>query len=191
MIERAGAAGASVSRDGAFVAFYVLDPESQRDLWAFAADKPDEPFALLRTPANEANPRISPDGTLLAYQSDASGRWEVYLQPFPRGDGRWLVSAEGGQQPMWNPNGGELFYVSGRRPGGGRRDERGRAACRSAAPRCSRAEAVGTRLTTPSVIERIYAPAPDGRRFVVVKGNGMGTSEVVLMDGAVFAGGAR
>jgi len=183
LIRRSGAAGPSVSRDGAFVAFYVVDPESGRDLWAFATDKPAEPFTLLRTPANEALPRISPDGKLVAYQSDASGRWEVYLQPFPRGDGRWQVSAEGGQHPMWNPSGAELFYSSGDAlmavavtPG---------ADVRVGPPRrLFAAETVGARLTRPAVIERLYAVGPDGRRFVVVRGSGMGTSDVVLMDGA-------
>jgi hypothetical protein len=183
LIQRSGAAGANVSRDGAFVAFYVLDPESGRDLWAFATDKPDEPFALLRTQANEALPRIAPDGKLVAYQSDASGRWEVYIQPFPRGDGRWQVSAEGGQNPMWNPNGGELFYVSGDfLMGVGVTTG---ADVRVGPPRrLFAAETVGTRLTVPAAIERLYAVGPNGRRFVVVRGSGMGTSEVVLMDGA-------
>jgi Tol biopolymer transport system component len=183
LIRRSGAAGASVSSDGAFVAFYVLDPESQRDLWAVAKDEPDEPFALLRTPANELNPRLSPDGKLVAYQSDASGRWEVYLQPFPRGEGRWQVSAGGGEHPMWNPKGGELFYVSGE----------ALVAVKVAAGAEVRVgpeqplfagEAVGTRLTAPAIVERSYGVAPDGRRFVVVRGRGMGTSAVVLTDGA-------
>ena len=183
LIQRSGTAGPNFSRDGAFVAFYVVDPESGRDLWAFATDKPDEPFTLLRTPANEANPRISPDGKLVAYQSDASGRWEVYIQPFPRGDGRWQVSAEGGQNPMWNPNGGELFYVSG--------DALVAVGVTTGADvrvgpprRLFAAEAVGARLTRPAVIERLYAVGPDGRRFLLVRGSGMGTSDVVLMDGA-------
>jgi serine/threonine-protein kinase len=176
-------AAPNVSSDGAFVAFYVLDSESGRDLWAIATDKPDEPFTLLRTPANEANPRISPDGKLVAYQSDASGRWEVYIQPFPRGDGRWQASAEGGQHPMWNPNGGELFYVSG--------DDLIAVAVTAGADvrvgpprRLFAAEAIGTRLTRPAAIERLYAVGPDGRRFLLVRGSGMGTSDVVLMDGA-------
>ena len=186
LIRRSGAAAPNFSRDGAFAAFYVVDPESGRDLWAFATDKPGEPFALLRTPANEANPRISPDGKLVAYQSDVSGRWEVYIQPFPRGDGRWQVSADGGQHPMWNPNGGELFYVSG--------DALVAVVVTTGADvrvgpprRLFAAEAAGTRLNRPAVIERLYAVGPDGRRFVVVRGSGMGTSDVVLMDGALDA----
>ncbi len=185
LIDRAGATGVSLSRDGSMGVFYVVDPESGRDLWAFATDKPSEPFTLLRTPANEALPRISPDEKLVAYQSDASGRWEVYLQPFPRGDGRWQVSAEGGHSPMWNPSGGELFYAAGDAlmavavavtPG---------ADVRVGVPRrLFSAEAAGTRLALPAAIERLYAVGPDGRRFVVVRGKGMGTSDVVLLDGA-------
>ena len=182
LIERAGAAGVSISRDGSMGAFYVVDPESARDLWAFATDKPSEPFILLRTPANEANPRISPDGKLVAYQSDASGRWEVYLQPFPRGDGRLQVSAEGGQNPMWNPSGGELFYVSGNALVAVS-VTRGEDVRVGPPRRLFAADAVGASLTRPAAIERLYAVGPDGRRFLLVRGSGMGTSDVVMMDG--------
>ena len=54
-------------------------------------------------------------GRWLAYVSDESGRSEVYVQPFPSGDNRWAVSNEGGSEPAWSPNGGELFYRNGDR----------------------------------------------------------------------------
>jgi Tol biopolymer transport system component len=173
----------SFSPDGSLVAFYVVDPETARDLWTSATSGLEKPSVLLRTPANEAIPRISPDGKFLAYQTDASGRWEVYVQPFPRGEGRYQVSAGGGQQPLWNPGGGELFYVSGNDLMVV--DVATKPTLRVGKPRrLFDGEAVGTRLSLPTMVDRFYGVAPDGQRFVVVKGNGTGTSEIVLADGA-------
>jgi len=111
LLERRGVAAPNFSPDGMWMAFYTVELDTARDLWAMRLDPPGEPSLLLGTKANEAMPQISPDGTLLAYQSDASGRWEVYLQPFPGGEGRWQVSTSGGLHPKWNRRGGELFFV--------------------------------------------------------------------------------
>lgn len=191
LVGKEASVGGHFSSDGAWLAFYVVDPKTLRDLWAVELAKPDQPFELLRTPANEALPRISPDGKLVAYQSDASGRWEVYVQPFPRGEGRWQVSSGGGQNPMWNPRGGELFFVSGddlmaapvttgSSAGMNPAPERVQV---GAAQRLFSGSAAGSRLIEPTYVERHYAVAPDGRRFLLVKGSGQGRSELVLADG--------
>jgi Tol biopolymer transport system component len=62
---------------------------------------------------NEANPMVSPDGRWLAYRSDESGANEVYVRPFGSAGGRWQVSTSGGINPIWGPDGDELFYISG------------------------------------------------------------------------------
>ena len=63
------------------------------------------------TEFNEWNAEISPDGLWMAYQSNASGQDEIYVQPFPDVDtGRWQISRGGGRQPLWGPDGRELFY---------------------------------------------------------------------------------
>jgi hypothetical protein len=188
LLRRPGVAGPSFSADGSFMAFYVVDPETERDLWAVATDHLDEPFPLLRTPSNEALPRISPDNRFVVYQSDTSGRWEVYVQPFPNGEGRWQVSVQGGRNPVWSPVGNEIFFVSGNdvmaadvslEPG-----------FRVGAPhRLFSGEAVGTRLSLPTRIESFFDVAPDGRRFVVVQGVGMGTSDVVVAEGLLSRAG--
>ena len=65
-------------------------------------------------PYNEAQPRISPDGRGMAYSSNESGKYEVYVRPFPDVDkGRWQVSKAGGDSPLWSRDGGEIFYRSG------------------------------------------------------------------------------
>ena len=71
---------------------------------------------LLQTEFNERNASISPDGRWIAYESNASGQYEVYVQPFPDMDsGRWQISTQGGVTPAWTPDGRELFYVSSNR----------------------------------------------------------------------------
>ena len=68
---------------------------------------------LLQTPFSEGHPASSPDGRWVAYQSDASGRHEIYVRPFPDVDaGRWQLSTSGGLQPTWGPEGKELFSWS-------------------------------------------------------------------------------
>ncbi len=74
-----------------------------------------KPKPLLATPFVEAFPAFSPDGRWVAYQSNESGRFEVYVQPFPGPGGKWQVSTVGGLRPRWSANGRELFFRSGGR----------------------------------------------------------------------------
>ena len=60
---------------------------------------------------NELHPALSTDGRWLAYASDQSGRYEIYVQEFTTGAQRTLVSTQGGMQPRWRADGRELFYV--------------------------------------------------------------------------------
>jgi hypothetical protein len=71
------------------------------------------PFA--DTPFFEGIPQFSPDGRWVAYPSDESesGRQEIYVRPYPGPGAKWPISTEGGTEPVWNPNGRELFYRSG------------------------------------------------------------------------------
>jgi serine/threonine-protein kinase len=80
----------------------------------YAAPDPDStPVVLLDTPFTEDQPSLSPNGRWLAYQSNESGRTEVYVRPFPGPGGRTQVSAGGAQNPVWAPNGREIFYLAG------------------------------------------------------------------------------
>ncbi len=60
----------------------------------------------------QSDSRFSPDGRFLAYDSDESGRFEVYVQAFPGPGGKWQVSSAGGNIPHWRGDGKELFYLS-------------------------------------------------------------------------------
>jgi Tol biopolymer transport system component len=110
----------SWSRDGQLLAFIEINPTTQRDIWVLRMGdlsagsgqvRKAQPF--LQTAFDESVPRFSPDGRWLAYISDESGRYEVYVQPYPGPGGKWQISTEGGTEPAWNPNGRELFYRSG------------------------------------------------------------------------------
>jgi Tol biopolymer transport system component len=71
-----------------------------------------EAAPFVETEFDEYSPMLSPDGKYLAYTSNESGRYEVYVRQFPQG-GRWQVSASGGMQPHWRGDGKEMFFVDG------------------------------------------------------------------------------
>jgi serine/threonine-protein kinase len=109
----------SFSPDGKRLAFFQSDPETLGDLWTLPLDlsepdypKPGKPESFLRTPTDEREPTLSPDGRWLAYRSDESGTMQIYVRPFPAaGGGRWQISAgRGARYPIWSKNGRELFY---------------------------------------------------------------------------------
>ena len=102
------------SPDGRYVVYQNNNPEGVTDIHYLEAPPngtTSEPVAFLDTPARERVPKVSPDGRFLAYLSDESGRDEVYVRPFPSGAGRWQAYVDGGTQPLWSPDGSELFFV--------------------------------------------------------------------------------
>jgi serine/threonine-protein kinase len=93
------------------VAYTDIDPDSGSDIWALSIeDRKGQP--LVRTSAEEAAPAFSPDGHWIAYQSNRTGRPEVYVQAFPAGGGAQPVSNGGGTQPMWRGD-HEIVYRRG------------------------------------------------------------------------------
>jgi serine/threonine protein kinase len=103
------------SRDGRYLVYQVAPRGTGRDLWYIDIAGDRRPARFLETPFDEGLPALSPDGRYVAYMSDASGRFEVYVRPFPAGAGQWPVSVSGGVYPRWSPRGDELFYVEGNR----------------------------------------------------------------------------
>jgi serine/threonine-protein kinase len=103
---------ASFTPDGRFLAMDKWD--SGDDGWDLAIFDTEsrEVTVYLATEFNERRPAISPSGNWIAYQSDESGRYEVYVRPFPDTGGRWQVSVEGGRYPRWSPSGEEILFRS-------------------------------------------------------------------------------
>ena len=101
----------SFSPDGQLLAYVLVTPETGSDIWILRmSDRKTIPF--LQAAYEESAPRFSPDGRWIAYISDESGRREVYVQPYPGPGGKRQISTGGGQDPIWNPKGSELFYRS-------------------------------------------------------------------------------
>ncbi len=101
----------SWSPDGNVLVFSRLGGGNDWDIGVWSADGSET--ALLDTSFSETAPALSPDGRLIAYVSDESGSPEVYLAAFPDLEGRLQVSISGGSQPVWAPDGRDLYYRAG------------------------------------------------------------------------------
>jgi Tol biopolymer transport system component len=101
------------SPDGRYILYALQRPQAlDRDLWAKPVEPGADPFPIAQTDLySEAGGRFSPDSRWIAYESDESGRYEIYVRPFPRQGRPVLVTSNGGRNPIWNPNGQEIFYV--------------------------------------------------------------------------------
>jgi serine/threonine-protein kinase len=98
----------SWSADGRFLIGEVT--ASGNDIWVLPVEDGAEVEMFLATDFGEISPAFSPDGRWVAYTSDESGADEVYVRPFPAAGGKWQVSDEGGGNPIWSPDGRELYY---------------------------------------------------------------------------------
>jgi Tol biopolymer transport system component len=163
----------SISPDGQTLAFHELNHYTGIDVWIYdvwmlrLSDRKAQRY--LRSKVQAATPRFSPDGRWLAYISNESGRYEVYVPPYP-GPGRGVqISQGGGTQPAWNPNGRELFY---RYQGFG---SQGKMMAVDIATEPSltagnpRMLFEGAYLGSPSVEVPNYDVSADGQRFLMIK----------------------
>ena len=94
------------SRDGKYI-LYVRGT----DLWSVTFPELKSRL-FLKAPSVLRNGQFSPDGKWVAYASNETGKWEIYVTSFPEPHGKWQISSEGGQQPRWRGDGKELFYLS-------------------------------------------------------------------------------
>ena len=140
---------------------WLVYRQTPRDIYAISPTGDTVP--IVATPFEERAPALSPDGRWLAYQSDESGRFEVYVRPFPNSSsGKWQISTDGGIVPRWSPDGRALYYLG---------------------PTSLMAVEVGSGVTfTPgnrralfstgflaTTQESSYDIMPDGRRFVMIR----------------------
>ena len=100
------------SPDGEFILYTSQPLGGKNDLLALPLDGDRTPRPVVQTEHDEGDGRFSPDGRWIAYVSDASGRFEVYVTPFPGPGGTQQVSASGGTEPRWRADGKELFYFA-------------------------------------------------------------------------------
>jgi serine/threonine protein kinase len=101
------------SVDGKYLLFNSTNNlDSKSNIYYIPMTGEKKPVALIATEFNEMNASFSPDARWVAYQSNESGRNEVYVRPFPGPGAKWQVSANGGGAPRWKNNGKEIFYVA-------------------------------------------------------------------------------
>jgi serine/threonine-protein kinase len=170
----------STARDGSVV-FYETTPTRGRDLWRLILGPPPRAEPLLETPFEERGGIVSPDGRWLAYESDSSGRFEIYVRPFPDvGNVESKISPSGGVQPLWAGNGREIFYVA---PDG----------ALMTVPVEPRGTTWSAGTATKLVEGRYYTGAgeyflpqydvsPDGQRFLMIKEGGAAPSLIVVQN---------
>ena len=109
----------SFPADGKRLAFNELSPANIDDIWTVPVETgragltTGKPELFLQTPFHQRAPTFSPDGRWMAYQSNESGRYQIYVQAFPDGHGKRQISGEAGTHPAWSPKGHELFFISG------------------------------------------------------------------------------
>jgi Tol biopolymer transport system component len=166
------------SPDGKHILYRVVDPVTRYDIWALPTAAGAKPFPVLKTESNEAAAVLSPDSKWIAYGSDETGRYEVYVDTFPPGSGKRQVSAIGGNSPMWRADGRELYFhgadgalmAAAITPGTG---------TLAGAPVGLFSFAPGGNLVTP-----YYSVTPDGQRFLLSKlvQHGGETPLTVLVD---------
>jgi serine/threonine-protein kinase len=161
----------AMTADGTRVVFHEPVTDRQRDLRLLALTPMPRVEPLLETRFEERGGALSPDGRWLAYESSSSGRFEIYVRPFPNvSDGQWQVSTSGGVQSLWAPGGRELLYVA----------LDGALLAVSVDPRGSAWSAGATRKLVDGnyftgggvFVSRHYDVSPDGQRFLMIKESG-------------------
>ncbi len=151
----------SWSRDGHVLVTQTAAPWNLADVSIAGAH---EFRKLLGAPHNDTNGEVSPDGRWLAYESNESGRTEIFVRPYPNlSGGKWQVSAQGGTRPAWAHSGRELFYFS----------NQGSLLVAQVHASATFAVATPTALPITGFIApysgRSYDVAPDDRRFLMLK----------------------
>jgi len=100
------------SADGRVLLYSVQDPKNASELWALPLTGERTPFPVVQTPFDDVHGEFSPDGRWVAYASNETGRYEIYVTRFPGPGGKTQVSTSGGIYPRWRPDGRELFFIA-------------------------------------------------------------------------------
>ena len=172
-----------VSPDGSTLAFEQRTARGNYDILAASLAGAGTPTVLLGSSFDETGLRFSPDGRAVAFISDESGRYDVYVAPFPAMAPKLLVSSDGGRAPRWNPRGGELLYLTG--------DERVMAVPVTTTP--ALALGASKRLfSLPKGQSWIdFAMSVDGRRFLSIESVSRGDEQPLTIVLGSAGGAAR
>ncbi len=106
------------SRDGSYLLYQQREPSTSEDLWVMPMKERGEPIPFARTEFSERHGQFSPSGRWIAYDTDETGVYQVYIRAFPpgaAGGAKYQISSAGGSEPRWRGDGKEIFYVSSTR----------------------------------------------------------------------------
>lgn len=149
------------------------DQNTREDIWSFSRGD-GEPRVLVQTPALERFPTLSPDGRWLAYESDEAGQAEIYVKPYPALDGKYQISIDGGNFPVWSSDGNELFYRDGRALVAAQIETNGGLAIA--------AREVLFESSSFDVLNYYLDVAPDGRHFLMLRPASGTVNELVVVE---------
>jgi serine/threonine protein kinase len=149
------------SPDGRYVIGSVPQQTTGDDLWLTPLSGDKKPFKFLGPPSDQLHANFSPDGRFVAYTSNESGRFQVYVQTFPLSDRKWQVSTDGGYEPRWRGDGREIYYLS--------EDRKLMAVAVGAGPSFAVPKMLFQTRVPEGVTSRRthYVPSRDGQRFLV------------------------
>jgi eukaryotic-like serine/threonine-protein kinase len=149
------------SPDGSHVIASVPQQTTGDDLWLVPFSGDRKPFKFLGPPSDQIHANFSPDGRFVAYTSNESGRFQVYVQTFPLSDRKWQVSTDGGYEPRWRGDGREIYYLS--------EDRKLMAVAVGAGPSFAVPKTLFQTRVPEGVTSRRthYVPSRDGQRFLV------------------------
>jgi Tol biopolymer transport system component len=149
---------------------------SRNDLWLLSLGNEPKPVKFIASPAEEMHGNFSPDGRLVAYTSNQSGRFEIYVETVPRSDRKWSVSTNGGYEPRWRADGREIYYLS--------EDRKLMAVPVGAGPSFGIPQRLfQTRVPAGVTANRThYAPSRDGERFLVNTATGAAVSPITVVS---------
>ncbi|HWC99479.1 MAG TPA: protein kinase [Candidatus Sulfopaludibacter sp.] len=158
------------SPDGKYLLYW-----GNEDLWIVPVDGKDKPYAIAKNRFEKNAGSFSPDGKWVAYSSNESGRYEIYLIPFPPLDGnRYTVSSQGGGSPAWRRDGKEIYFVAGD----------GRLTAVPVTIRGSDVQFGSAESLFPvdsSDFNRAYEPSLNGQRFLIAVPAAPGGAGVTVM----------
>jgi serine/threonine protein kinase len=169
------------SSDGRMLLYTSFASTSSTDLWMLPVDADKPRIPMPRTGSRwGVQGQISPDGRWLAYASNERGRYDVYVRPFPSGEGRWLVTPGGGSEPAWRPDGKELYYLAA--DGSLMAVSVTTGPAFEAAPAARLFQTSLSTLVNTSFVRNQYVVSVDGQRFLLNQPAGPSASIVVVVD---------
>lgn len=154
-----------LTSNGRYALYHKWIDKGQQALWALPLFGNRKPFASVQGNfRSTSSAHFSPNGRYVAYISNETGRWEVYVQTFPKHTGRWEISTSGGTEPMWRRDGKELYYLTPDDQLMAVNVNTTSSSFHAGTPR----ELFQTKLVPFLFSRNVYVPAPNGQRFLMI-----------------------